>query len=108
MNKKILPPTIPPDSDLVKLTKEFESLKERLANNDDGLKECDNAVEASRIEHTMVVERQQRLRHARLMDRRVIEAQLQNVTELLRERTQTNGPCRLVDMDCGQSARSIR
>lgn len=71
------------DSDLVRLTREFESLKKQLEENDEKIAEHHENIIASREEHELNLKfNHDKVRHLQ-RQRRVLEASFTNVKELL-------------------------
>lgn len=95
MKKSTTKPTAP-DSDLVKLTKEFELLKKQLKNNEALITDYESRLRAQHIEHEMTIGRLQSQCKAAFRARLVLEAQFRNAQVILSEFTQqhlSNGCC---------------
>jgi len=81
------------ESDGVRLMKEFEFLKEELKKNDDLVEEHNDSIRAAHINLDMAVSfHQKKIAHAQ-RQRRMLEAQFTNVTELLRASAETERAC---------------
>lgn len=77
------------ESDLIKLTREFESLRKQLEENDNAVNEHNESIRASHINHDVAVKfHTKKVEHLRRL-RRTLEAQFTNVNELLRPLVET-------------------
>lgn len=77
------------ESDLIKLTREFESLRKQLEENDNAVNEHNESIRASHINHDVGVKfHTKKIEHLRRL-RRTLEAQFTNVNELLRPLVET-------------------
>lgn len=87
------PAALAAESDLVKLTREFEELKQQLFENDNAISEHREAQNASRIDFDMGMKWREEKIAMLQRQRRVLDAQFTNVSELLRPLVQTHRAC---------------
>lgn len=76
---------VPTDSDLVTLTKEYESIKNQLQHNEKVITDLIDSQNANRIERDMIYRRLETQQQTAARHRRILEVQLRNVQELLQQ-----------------------
>lgn len=77
------PAAIAAESDLVKLTREFEALRNALRDLGEHTTSSNDKVAASRNAHDDLVNREQAFREGLARERKVLVAKIENVRELL-------------------------
>lgn len=77
------PAQLAAESDLIKLTREFESLSAQLVELDDQGEALEDDDKAARINYDMGIKHRQKRRESIARSRRVLNAQLQNCQDLL-------------------------
>lgn len=83
MTSKPKKPSAPADSDLVRLTREIESLKARLEENDKAAKEKYDNIRAAEINYDTARKHNRNQLDHLTRQRKVLEVQLENAKELI-------------------------